>query len=95
MFSTAYSADAKWNDAYWTHDRFNELLVKARSEVNDSLRREMYVEMQQIVRDEGGTIVPLFSDQVGAATTKLKYNEPLTGHYEFDGERAFERWWFA
>ena len=95
MFSTAYAADAKWNDAYWKHDRFNELLVKARSEVNDSLRREMYVEMQTIVRDEGGTIVPLFSDQVGAATTKLKYNEPLTGHYEFDGERAFERWWFA
>ena len=33
MFSTAYSADAKWNDAYWKHDRFNELLIKARSEV--------------------------------------------------------------
>ena len=48
-----------------------------------------------LVRDEGGTIVPLFSDQVGAATTRLKCNEPLTGHYEFDGERAFERWWFA
>ena len=28
--------------------------------------------------------------RVGAAT-----NEPLTGHYEFDGRRAFERWWFA
>ena len=95
MFSTAYAAGAKWNDAYWKHERFNELLVKARSETDDALRREMYVEMQQIVRDEGGTIVPLFSDQVGAATTKLKYNAPLTGHYPFDGQRAFERWWFA
>ena len=95
MFSTAYGSGAKWNDANWEHERFNQLLVAARSEVDDALRREMYYEMQQIVRDEGGTIVPLFSDQVGAATTRLKYNEPLTGHYEFDGQRAFERWWFA
>ena len=95
MFSTAYSSGVAWNDARWEHARFNKLLVMARGELDTSRRREMYYEMQAIVRDEGGTAVPLFADQVGAASTKLKYNTPIAGHYEFDGQRAQERWWFA
>ena len=84
-----------WNDAHWSNARFDTLLKQARAELDDSKRRVMYVEMQSIVRDEGGTIVPLFADQVGASSSKLKYIEPIAGHYEFDGQRAFEKWWFA
>ena len=95
MFSTAYETGVPWNDAHWSNARFDTLLKQARAELDDSKRRVMYVEMQSIVRDEGGTIVPLFADQVGASSSKLKYIEPIAGHYEFDGQRAFEKWWFA
>ena len=27
MFTTAYAADAAWNDTFWKNPRFNELLV--------------------------------------------------------------------
>ena len=94
MFSTAYAADAKWNDTYWKHDRFNELLKAARSELDDNKRREMYVECQTIVRDEGGVVVPVFKDYVEAATTKLKFGK-VAGNWEQDGQRCSERWWFA
>ena len=55
MFSTAYASGAAWNDTAWEHERFNVLLNAARAEVDADKRREMYVEMQQIVRDEGGS----------------------------------------
>jgi peptide/nickel transport system substrate-binding protein len=95
MFSTAYAADAAWNDANWKHERFNKLLVEARQELDDAKRREMYVEMQRIVRDEGGTVVHLWANSVFAATTKLKYEEPQAGHFELDGQKLTEKWWFA
>ncbi|MHC4387978.1 MAG: ABC transporter substrate-binding protein, partial [Planctomycetota bacterium] len=94
MFSTAYTADAKWNDTYWKHDRFNKLLKAARSELDDKKRRELYVECQRIVRDEGGVVIPVFKDYVEAASVKLKFDK-VAGNWEQDGQRCSERWWFA
>ncbi|MGI9319155.1 MAG: ABC transporter substrate-binding protein, partial [bacterium] len=31
MFTQGYSASSNWNESYWKHDRFNELLVSARA----------------------------------------------------------------
>ena len=94
MFTTSYAADAPWNDSHWKNKRFNELLVKARAELDDNKRREMYYEMQQIVRDDGGVIVLAFAQDLAAANDKIKFNK-LGANWEMDGWKACERWWFA
>lgn len=94
MFSTAYAEDANWNDAFWKHDRFNKLLKAARAELDEKKRRDMYVDMQRIVRDEGGTPCPVFASILSAASKKLAHG-PVAGNWEFDGMRLTERWWFA
>ena len=38
MFTTAYAADAAWNDTFWKNARFNELLIAARAETDDAKR---------------------------------------------------------
>lgn len=94
MFSMAYAADAKQNDTMWKHPKFNQLLVDARAELDETKRREMYVEMQSIVRDEGGVVIPMFANNVEAVSQKIRH-ENLAGNWELDGERCSERWWFA
>jgi peptide/nickel transport system substrate-binding protein len=94
MFSTAYAAGAPWNDSFWEHERFNKLLIEARAELDESKRRAMYVEMQTIVRDEGGVVVPMFNSDVKALSTKIGH-EQLGANLDLDGLRAVERWWFA
>ena len=93
MFSTAYAKGAAWNDTFWDHQRFNELLVAARAELDEKKRRSMYVEMQSIVRDEGGVVVPMFSADLAAASDKIGHDK-LAANWELDGFRAPERWWF-
>ena len=93
MFSTAYAAGAPWNDSFWKHERFNELLVEARAELDQAKRQEMYTEMQRIVRDEGGVVVPLFNNYVMALSTKVGH-EQMGNNWSLDGFRAVERWWF-
>ena len=93
MFSTAYAKDAAWNDTLWKHDRLNKLLKEARAELDETKRGEMYVEMQRIVRDKGGVVIPLFGNWIEAARNKLKFENPA-GNWEMDGHRAAERWWF-
>ncbi len=95
MFSLAYAADAAWNESHFKHERFNQLLVMARAELDDTKRGEMYFEMQQIMRDEGGTIVPFFRNYVYAARSNIGTPEQLSGNWALDGARAMERWWMA
>jgi peptide/nickel transport system substrate-binding protein len=95
MFSTAYAEGAPWNETYWSNERFNELLLEARSELDQDLRREMYFEMQQIVSDEGGIILPMFAQYVGAHSDALARPEQVAGNWRNDGHRLAERWWFA
>jgi len=92
MFSIAYAADANWNDTYWEHKRFNELLVKARAELDAAKRREMYNEMQMLVRDEGGVIVPMYASYVSALSKQVGHGT-IASNWALDGLRCLERWW--
>lgn len=92
MFSIAYAEGTEWNGALWKNEQFNKLLKEARAELYDKKRREMYVEMQRIVRNEGGTVVHISADNVMAATTKLKFEEPMSGFQPLDGQKCTEKW---
>lgn len=93
MFSTAYAKGAPWNDTHWDNSRFNELLISARAELDETKRRAMYVEMQRLVRDDGGVVVPMFTADLAAASDKLGHGK-LAANWELDGLKATERWWF-
>ena len=95
MFSMAYAAGASWNDTFWEHDRFNTLLVEARSELNETKRSEMDVEMQRIVSDQGGVVVPMFNNYVFAMRTNVQHDETMAANWAQDGQKVMERWWFA
>ena len=95
MFSTAYSDGAPWNDSFWVHERFNQLLVAARAELDQAKRREMYVEMQRIVSDEGGVVIPMFANYVIAMSDKVEHDEAMAANLELDGNKGMERWWFG
>ena len=94
MFTMAYSAEASWNESRWKHPRFNELLRAARGELDENKAREMYWEMQQLCRDEGGSVIPVFADHLIAYSTKLGHGV-IAGNWELDGFHLIERWWFA
>jgi len=95
MFSTAYKSGVNWNDAFWANERFDTLLVEARSELDEGKRGEMYAEMQGLVRDDGGTIIPMFAQYVFATSDKVAHDEQMASNWDLDGERWAERWWFA
>ena len=95
MFSTTYSADAPWNDTFWVNDRFNELLLQARAELDENLRAEMYTEMQDILANDGGALVMAFANHVDGASTNVTNSGQIGGNWGLDGGRLMERWWFV
>lgn len=94
FLSVSLAADAAWNDTNWKNPRFNELLVAARAETDDKKRAEMYAECQQLVHDDGGQMVLMFNNYVGALSTKIGHNE-FNSDFDHDGGYMYERWWMA
>ncbi len=93
MFSTAYAKDAAWNDTKWDNEKFNQLLVAARSELDETKRRTMYEDMQALCKDDGGTIIPMFASDLAACNEKVGHGK-LAVNWEVDGNKCAERWWF-
>lgn len=95
MFTTAYQGGAAWNESFWSNTRFDELLIAARSELDEAKRRAMYQEMQQLVSFEGSTIIPMYNNYVMALAKTLATPEQVANNWNLDGFRCVERWWFA
>lgn len=95
IFSQIYSKGADWNETKWDNTRFNELLVQARGELDTTKRREMYVEMQKLVNEDGGALIPMYMAYTHAISKKIGLPEKLANNWELDGHKNGERWWMA
>lgn len=95
MFATAYEAGVPWNETQWDNERFQELLYAGRAELDSNKRREIYFEMQQILRDDGGAIIPMFANYVQGVNARVAYPETVGNLWQMDNARMAERWWQA
>jgi peptide/nickel transport system substrate-binding protein len=94
IFTVVHRTGAEWNETAQANARFDELLVKARAELDDAKRREMYGEMQRYIHAQGGTLVPMFANYVNAHSDKFTHHQ-VGGNLDLDGMRIAERWWRA
>lgn len=94
IFTQAYAAGGDWNDTHWKNEKFNTLMVEARGELDEAKRAAMYRDMQLLVRDEGGNVIPAFANDVFATRNTIRHGK-LASNYETDGRMFFDRWWFA
>ncbi|TFV37350.1 ABC transporter substrate-binding protein [Bradyrhizobium niftali] len=71
-FTLNYKSDAAYNVSAWRNERFDSLLLEARSETDISKRREMYGAMQRLVRDNCGVCIPVFASYLDGHASHLK-----------------------
>ncbi|WP_291733195.1 ABC transporter substrate-binding protein [Leisingera sp. F5] len=95
IFATAYSKGGDWNESEFSNDTFQQLMLAARSELDEGKRAQMYGDMQAILRDEGGSVIPFFRNFVFARRTDVTHSEDVASNWALDGYKAIERWWKA
>ncbi|TWG99522.1 peptide/nickel transport system substrate-binding protein [Mesorhizobium sp. J18] len=71
-YSTSYVSNAEWNDTRFKRPDFDELVYRARAELDKEKRKALYHQMAVMIRDEGGLILPVFNDFVNAASKQMK-----------------------
>jgi len=94
QFTEGYLSTADYNDTFWKNESFDKLLLEARGELDETKRRSMYVEMQSIVSNNGGQVVPVFAADLIASSDKMGHGA-VAANWDMDGYRLADRWWFA
>jgi peptide/nickel transport system substrate-binding protein len=94
MFRTAYETGAVWNETKWSNGEFMKLLNIALVELNEAKRRDLYVELQRILHNQGGAIIPVFQSDIHAISETLGTPATWGNDWLLDGQKCAERWWF-
>ena len=77
LFTLFFKSDAAWNESAWKDDKFDQLLLAARSETDEAKRKQMYGDMQALVRDGCGIGIPVFASILDGHSVKLKGLRPI------------------
>ncbi len=72
MLTIAFAPDAPWNDTKWKNERMGELLVASRAVKDPVKRKEMYCEMQTLIHNECGMVIPAHTNYVDGVSDKVK-----------------------
>jgi peptide/nickel transport system substrate-binding protein len=57
-----FAPGAAWNDTYWNNPKMGTLLTAALSETDPAKRHQLYCEMQTLVHNGSGMVIPAFSN---------------------------------
>lgn len=92
MLTIAYHSASAQNDSFWKNDDFDRLLVEARALLDENRRREIYWELQRMIHDDGGVMIPMFGDYLDGVSNQVKGVSP---HPMFNlmGARMAEKVW--
>ena len=93
MLSMGYMTGAPLNETGWSDPRFDALLVEARAELDSDKRRMMYAELQTLLRNEGGAVIPVFANMVQAVSKRIATPDRIGNLWQMDNSRMAERWW--
>ncbi len=92
MLTVVYKSDAPWNESFWKRPDFDKLLLEARSELDAAKRKTMYHDLETMVHDDSGVILPMFNNTIDATSTKVKGFVPLNT-LQMSGYKAAEKVW--
>ena len=95
VLSLNYLSDANWNDYNIADEQLDKWIIEARGELNDDRRAELYHDIALKISDEGGALVPAFSNMVHALGEKVGKSEHTGGSWEMDGGHCIKRWWLT
>ncbi|EPZ3942687.1 ABC transporter substrate-binding protein [Klebsiella pneumoniae] len=76
LFSQFYLSTASNNESGWKNPQFDQLVVAARGERDQAKRKQMYGDMQHLIYDHCGTLVPIFVSSMDGYSKKVKGVEP-------------------
>jgi peptide/nickel transport system substrate-binding protein len=81
-----FRSGGAWNESYWNVPEYDSLLDAARAEPDFDTRRQHYLDAQQMLHEDGGTIIPYFLNLIRVQKSCVEGIPPLSNIWiDWDG----------
>jgi peptide/nickel transport system substrate-binding protein len=77
ILNEAFRGGASWNETYFNRPDFDKRLDAARQELDFGKRKALYGELQKILYEEGGTLIPFHINQIVVLSAKVSGMEAI------------------
>ena len=77
LLTQFFKSDAQWNESRFKSDKFDQVLVAARSETDLAKRKQMYADLQTMIHQDAGIGIPMFLASLDGHSSKLKGLSPI------------------
>ena len=91
MLSLIYLSDAPWNESGWKNKAFDELVLAARGELDETRRKMLYHDAQVLIVEQNSSVIPAYSAKISASVSNLQGFKSIPGQV---GARTAEKVWF-
>lgn len=71
IMSLGFLSTADWNESFWRNEAFDKLMIEARGELDNKKRAEMYAELQTMISQDAGVIIPAFNNYLFASAANV------------------------
>ena len=75
--SLSFLSDGKWNESNINNPTLDSRVREARGTVDQNKRKELYGDVQRIIHEEGGNIIPVFVDYLDGLSNKVNGLKPV------------------
>jgi peptide/nickel transport system substrate-binding protein len=77
IMNEAYQGEASWNETFWKNPIFDRKLVEARKQLDPEKRKTLYSDLQKIIFEEGGSLIPFHLNKIVVTTARVSGLEPV------------------
>jgi peptide/nickel transport system substrate-binding protein len=71
-FSFLFTSQSPWNESHWHDSKFDDLVMRARSEEDDADRKRLYAAAQTYLSEQTPSIIPIFFDVMSAYRDRVQ-----------------------
>lgn len=77
VLAEAFLSTATYNETFWSNAQFDALLEQAGSTLDEDERVKIYGEVQQLLREEGGALIPFHLKRGRVMSSRLSGVDPV------------------
>jgi peptide/nickel transport system substrate-binding protein len=92
ILALGYQSNAPWNETHWQSAKFDSLLADGRVELDEKKREAIYCEAERMLYEEGGVIVPFFTNYIDATRSRI-HNFAPSPAYQLSAGWMYEEAW--
>jgi peptide/nickel transport system substrate-binding protein len=72
LLNLAYKCGAPWNEGHYCNEELDKLVEQLSAETNEEKRQQLFSQIQQVLHDDGPSIISFFQPYFGATSTRIE-----------------------